>query len=298
MLSRSISSTLILILIYCLPGYAQVLRTEQDIRVSMRMIGHEVLLQAGDSTSRVLPIEFEDKRYKISFDSDFDFRPENLVNTIDGVVKETDLARSYLVEVEECETGEIVYSFKVEEVERSDIIPCKSRLQPRSCYFLWITLTDEFTQSTTSSDSAIIQTTSSDNPFSGEIYLIIALVLAVIGLLTYLLLKRKRQIGNNPNMIPLGEYHFDTRNTELLIRQKRIELTGKEADLLLLLYKGANTTIERDVILNMVWGDEGGYVGRTLDVFISKLRKKLEFDSRVKIVNIRGVGYKLVLDEH
>ena len=57
-----------------------------------------------------------------------------------------------------------------------------------------------------------------------------------------------------------------------------------------------NTTVERDVILNMVWGDEGDYVGRTLDVFISKLRKKLEADSSVKIVNIRGVGYKLVTE--
>jgi DNA-binding response OmpR family regulator len=54
--------------------------------------------------------------------------------------------------------------------------------------------------------------------------------------------------------------------------------------------------VERDEILNKVWGDDGDYVGRTLDVFISKLRKKLEADACVKIVNIRGVGYKLVVD--
>ena len=95
----------------------------------------------------------------------------------------------------------------------------------------------------------------------------------------------------------MGEYYFDTRNTELIIEHKRIELTAKEADLLLLLYHSANNTVERDVILNRVWGDEGDYVGRTLDVFISKLRKKLEFDAKVKIVNIRGVGYKLVTDD-
>jgi DNA-binding response OmpR family regulator len=73
-------------------------------------------------------------------------------------------------------------------------------------------------------------------------------------------------------------------------------LTSKEADLLILLHNSVNTGIEREVILNEVWGDEGDYVGRTLDVFISKLRKKLEGDSSVKIVNIRGVGYKLVLN--
>jgi DNA-binding response OmpR family regulator len=56
-------------------------------------------------------------------------------------------------------------------------------------------------------------------------------------------------------------------------------------------------TIEREKILNVVWGDEGDYVGRTLDVFISKLRKKFSGDENVKIINVRGVGYKLMLSE-
>ncbi|MEM9650383.1 MAG: winged helix-turn-helix domain-containing protein, partial [Bacteroidota bacterium] len=99
----------------------------------------------------------------------------------------------------------------------------------------------------------------------------------------------------DPNMISLGEYRFDKRNTELVLGNQRTELTGKEADLLLLLYKAANTSVAREVILNKVWGDQGDYVGRTLDVFISKLRKKFEADPKVKIVNIRGVGYKLVI---
>ena len=76
--------------------------------------------------------------------------------------------------------------------------------------------------------------------------------------------------------------------------EARIQMA--ESDLLLLLYNEANQTVERDVILSKVWGDEGDYVGRTLDVFISKLRKKLEADPNVKIVNIRGIGYKLVLN--
>ena len=63
-----------------------------------------------------------------------------------------------------------------------------------------------------------------------------------------------------------------------------------------MLYEKLNETVEKEVILKEVWGDEGDYVGRTLDVFISKLRKKLEADPNVKIVNIRGVGYKLVVE--
>ncbi len=83
---------------------------------------------------------------------------------------------------------------------------------------------------------------------------------------------------------------------ELSFKGEAIELTSKECDLLQLLCDSTNDTVERETILKMVWGDEGDYVGRTLDVFISKLRKKLEGDSNIKIANIRGVGYRLVVD--
>ena len=82
----------------------------------------------------------------------------------------------------------------------------------------------------------------------------------------------------------------------LSIDNQTIELSNKETELLALLHSSANEPVEREVLLHKVWGDNGDYVGRTLDVFISKLRKKLEADSSVKIVNIRGVGYKLVMN--
>ena len=83
---------------------------------------------------------------------------------------------------------------------------------------------------------------------------------------------------------------------KLFYQNERTELTGKEAELLHLLYRQANSTIDRGIILKEVWGDEGDYVGRTLDVYISKLRKKLEADNRLKIINLRGIGYKLIID--
>ena len=66
------------------------------------------------------------------------------------------------------------------------------------------------------------------------------------------------------------------------MKAQSIELSSKETDLLFLLFSNENTTLEREHILNVVWGDEGDYVGRTLDGFISKLRKKLEADASVK----------------
>jgi len=284
------------LLLFTSSSYAQEPRDEKHIKVSLRMIGHQVLLSSNDSTSRVLPILKENNQYRIQFESEFEFKPVELVSLIDRVVTETNMASSYIVEVEQCETGEVVYSFKIDGLEQSDIIPCGVRMQPKACYSLLFTLI-----ATSDTNTALLPATSdftnASNAGIGLLnYSIIAALLVLIAGVFFFLWKRMKASNSDPNLIPLGEYHFDKRNTELLINQQRIELTGKEADLLLLLYNTVNTTVEREVILNKIWGDQGDYVGRTLDVFISKLRKKLEADSSVKIANIRGVGYKLVMD--
>lgn len=292
-----IASFIVLHLLLTVPGNsAQDAQSEKHIEVSLRMIAHQILLSSGDSTSRILPILKENNQYRIQFESEFEFRPEELVSTVDRVVKETDMVRNYIVEVEKCETGEVVYSFEIDSLEKSDIIPCKQREQPKSCYSLVFTLMESRTNANLLTASPI-QSNRSNTETSQLIYLIIGLLLIlVIGLFIFVM-KRRNKSKSDPNLISIGGYNFDKRNTELLIAHQKIELTSKEADLLLLLYGAANKTVEREHILNMVWGDEGDYVGRTLDVFISKLRKKLEFDSKVKIVNIRGVGYKLIIDE-
>jgi LPXTG-motif cell wall-anchored protein len=202
------------------------------------------------------------------------------------------MANSYIVEVESCETGEIIYSFKMENVEQSDIIPCLGRPQPRSCYHILFTIVAP-TNTTLNITTGISNDSKKD---TNNLYFIILGVLVLLTIVFFIIRKKRKSTSIDPNWIQLGQYYFDKRNTELIIKEQRIELTGKEADLLLLLYNSVNTTVERDIILNKVWGDEGDYIGRTLDVFISKLRKKLEFDSKVKIVNTRGVGYKLILD--
>lgn len=260
---------------------AQDSQSDQHIEVSLRMIGHQLLLNSGDSTSRVLPIKRENGRYRIPFEADFALNPDDLVNTVNRIMKETKMANGYIVEVKQCKTDEVVYSYEMGDLEKIDIIPCLSRSLPRSCYSLLFTLLER--------EEPVSQT-------SELSYFTITLLLILLVGVFYFLLQRRRKSLSDPNVIALGDYRFDKRNTELLFDQERIVLTSKESDLLILLYNAVNTTIERDVILNRVWGDEGDYAGRTLDVFISKLRKKLEADPKLKIVNIRGVGYKLVMD--
>jgi DNA-binding response OmpR family regulator len=110
---------------------------------------------------------------------------------------------------------------------------------------------------------------------------------------------RNREAKSEPEgyKITLGAFLFDTRKQILSHQNTDTELTSKESELLHLLYKHLNETVERDYLLQQVWGGSGDYIGRTPDVYISKLRKKLEADPRLQIINVRGVGYKLVVND-
>jgi DNA-binding response OmpR family regulator len=91
----------------------------------------------------------------------------------------------------------------------------------------------------------------------------------------------------------LGTYTFDHRNLVLSHPSEERKLTKKEADVLRLLCMHRDQVLPRELVLNMVWGDDTYFLGRSLDVFISRLRKYLRSDPTVQIVNVHGVGFKL-----
>jgi DNA-binding response OmpR family regulator len=93
----------------------------------------------------------------------------------------------------------------------------------------------------------------------------------------------------------VSNFVFDTENLTLTLDGKVQSLTKKEAQILKLLFKFKNQVLPRDVILNTVWGQDDYFVGRSLDVFITKLRKYLKADESIVILNIHGVGFKLEL---
>lgn len=95
----------------------------------------------------------------------------------------------------------------------------------------------------------------------------------------------------------LGSYQFDTINYELKHEEFEKILTKKEAQILKILCKFANQVVAREVVLNAVWGQDDYFVGRSLDVFITKLRKYLKYDERIQISNVHGIGFKLEITE-
>lgn len=95
------------------------------------------------------------------------------------------------------------------------------------------------------------------------------------------------------HLFPIGRYRFDYNNQLLTLDNEIITLTNKEARLLKMLVQHKNQVVERDLIMKSIWENEGYFVARSMDVFISKLRKYLALDSAIKIKNIHGVGYRL-----
>lgn len=98
------------------------------------------------------------------------------------------------------------------------------------------------------------------------------------------------------DVFAIGDYEFNHKNQQLKYKDGSvINLTKKEADLLKLLAININNVTERELLLESVWGKNDYFTGRSMDVFISKIRKYLSKDPRIEIINVHGVGFKLLV---
>ncbi len=247
--------------------------------VLLRKIGHELLLQSGDSTSRVLPVKkLAENEYQIRFENDLTFQPDSLMNTTQRLLANDALASDYVVNVLNCGNSSVAYGYAISKNKKDDIVTCRGRKQPVACYRINIKF----------------KPTGINVAKNG--YLLGSLLfLPFIGFIFLKSVKSRRVLHNNQhtNRFTLGSVLFDAKNRKLIINEKTIDLTGTEMRLLLIFALSPNETIERSRLQKEIWEDEGVIVGRSLDMFISKLRKKLELDPNIKIVVIRGKGYKL-----
>ncbi len=100
-----------------------------------------------------------------------------------------------------------------------------------------------------------------------------------------------------PEVSALGKFLFDGKDQRLLLGSEVISLTGKEYRILDLLNKNFGELIPRETLMQKVWINEGVITGRSLDMFVSKLRKKLSSDPELRITNVHGKGYKLEIPE-
>ena len=110
---------------------------------------------------------------------------------------------------------------------------------------------------------------------------------------------KRSQVGVlpiQPVYMTIGKYHLDHKNLSLKYDSTSKSLTQKEADLLKMFIENKNEVIKRSVILETLWGEDDYFLGRSLDVFISRLRRYLKEDTRIKIENIHSVGFRMNVD--
>ncbi|MFP8896238.1 MULTISPECIES: response regulator transcription factor [Chryseobacterium] len=105
-------------------------------------------------------------------------------------------------------------------------------------------------------------------------------------------LKRTKKSDTSPLQYKVGKYDFDPKNYTLKGAENNITLTQRESDLLLYFIRHKNLVVKRQEILKAIWGDDDYFMGRSLDVFISRLRKVLAAEQNILIENLHGIGFR------
>ena len=105
-------------------------------------------------------------------------------------------------------------------------------------------------------------------------------------------LKRTKKSDTSPLQYKVGKYDFDPKNYTLKGAENNITLTQRESDLLLYFIRHKNLVVKRQDILKAIWGDDDYFMGRSLDVFISRLRKVLAAEQNILIENLHGIGFR------
>ena len=260
------------------------------VNLSIREIGHRLLLEAGDSTSRILPVkEISEGVFLLEFENEFAFKPDTLMALTQRLLTKTGL-KDYTVTVHECFKPEIVYGFQMSTPANSSIKACNGRNQPERCYTIQIAFANFNNEN--------INFASLRWVFTGFLFFI-SIVFAAkhFGI-------NKSRAGNNRNEEPsvsnvntvlptLGKFTFDYHHQKLILGSEVIVLTDKECKILELLNRNFGELTSREDLMQQVWINEGVITGRSLDMFVSKLRKKLSADPALRINNIHGKGYKL-----
>ncbi|WP_417882685.1 winged helix-turn-helix domain-containing protein [Xanthomarina gelatinilytica] len=252
----------------------------QKVKVALRAVGHQLLLAHGDSTSLVMPVtSLTENTYQLSFQKPLSLDPSALVVVIDSVFQKAELPKDYLVETLACEAQEVAYSYQIVNQVENNIVPCAGRILPENCYTIHLSFKP-------------LGTKSINKEYISYALMLCGFVLLLLGF------KQKTQDEKSkaldtPAFETIGSFRFYPEQNKLVKQAEEISLSKKECELLEIFAAKPNQVIKRDELTKKVWEDHGVIVGRSLDTYISKLRKKLEADSSIKIINVHGVGYKL-----
>ena len=254
--------------------------------VILRKMVHELLLSSGDSTTRILPVkQVSETEYHLIPEKRLFINPDSFVNIVNKTVKEGKLPVRFTASVIKSQDKQMVFGFAAAPSAGEGDVACLGRKLPEDNYYIRFVFAPKSKISSMLFASAAV------------------FILSLIGFWFWKRNKKvqsephdlivEEDINNKEGYIKVGKYLFNIQQQELELDGEKIALTIKETKVLQILAASPNAIIERDTIQKEVWENEGVIVTRSLDMFISKLRKKLSADLAIKIVNVHGKGYKL-----
>jgi DNA-binding winged helix-turn-helix (wHTH) protein len=254
---------------------------ERHVEVVLRDIGHQLLLSAKDSSSRVLPVrKLNEHTYQISFQNDVGFISDTLMDIVQRTFQKNALANNYIVNLRNCAQKETVLAFEING-KTGDLTPCRGRKLALGCYVIEIDLLKE-------------------TKFNSLWFLLLTIPLGFAGFYMKDSFQRKEareSIFNTTDYIQVGNFQFYTANNMLKSEHKTITLSEKETKALEIFAQNINQVVEREKLMKEIWEDEGTVViSRNVDVLVSKLRKKLSDDKSIKFINVHGRGYKFIIE--
>lgn len=252
----------------------------EKVNLALRKTADAMLKLAGDSTSRVPPVQqLDEKTWKVQLGGALNY--DSLPQFIHRAFQVHDIPGNYDVAVYDCVRSELLLGYNFLDYQQNNAAPCGGRDMAAGCYQVQVTFVDGAENSR-------------HFPLIG--WLLSGLVVAFL-YYWWQIKPAKTPLPSTPDTtspgIPFGASTLELANQVLVCGNVRHELTYRETKLLHLFVQNSDQLLERSFILENVWADEGILVGRSVDVFVSRLRKLLKEDPSVRIVAVHGVGYRL-----
>ncbi len=256
----------------------------ESVNLALRQVAHQLYSLCENHTERIEAVQQSDEStFSIKLNEYIDY--DQLPKIMDRALKDFDITNEYGVLVKSCDEEIIELGYTYVALERNDVA-CQGREHVLDCSLIEL----------------IIYEQKRKRPIWN--YLLLTLLLGgVIGLLVYSYVASEKDLTKDipsedaltaeDSKISIGSFVLDHNNQSLTKDEEVVTLTFRESKLLHYLATHPNQVLSRDQIQANVWEDEGVIVGRSLDVFISRLRKILKSDTSIKIKSVHGIGYRL-----
>lgn len=256
--------------------------SNEKINLALRRTAHLLLKETGDNTSQISAIkQLKNNVWLLPLAHHFNY--DSLPKFLQQSLAIHKIPYAYDVSVLNCIDGTLVLGYNVWDISNGKGVPCGGRETSQTCYNLQISF--------------------DTNPISSPTLSPFVWVLSVVlGLVAYSFSQKWNFLSpkttshsedNETDWLQFGNSKLHVANQQLIAANVKHSLTYREAKLLHLFVQHQNQVLERNFILENVWADEGIIVGRSVDMFVSRLRKMLKEDNTLKLTAIHGVGYQL-----